>query len=203
MADLEGAPPVIATFDHTDLEDLGGTVKYYFYQSRDSAGTYYLLGKDNPYSEILGVDTSASSTEWNFDTGAFNTTRVVGGTLTFNMSVHSVGATGGIARVYIRVLHYDGSTETELGTWASFGIGESNSPYDQTLLGKIEIPNTRFKRGDVLRVELIFAHDYGAGQKVIDIPTDPQNRDYKSVTPSTDADQFTSSYIMIPFRIDD
>jgi len=203
MADLEGAPTVIASYNYEDIEDLGGTLKYYFYIAQDNTGEQYLLGKDNPYSVVNGLDTSAATETWTWDTGAFTTTRVIGGTSTVNMTVHTQGDTGGTATLTYNLYHYDGSTETLIGTAITGNLGGGVSPITQSVLNKIVITPTRFKRGDTLRLKIVWAQSYGAGQKLVRYGTDPQNRDFTDITPSTDADEFTSSYIMIPFRIDD
>jgi hypothetical protein len=211
MVDLEGAPRPIASYDYADIEDLGGTLDYFGYAVRDSSATTYWLGKDNPWSsEIVKSNTTpGTDTEINFYTGEFNTTRVIGGTLTvqFMVGVNETSANTTYLIPTIKLYHYDGSSSTQIGsTWTDVAIAVNSSAPNSviSILAKIAIPNTRFKRGEQFRLYLnMDDNGTGAGAELVEIGIDPQDRAGNAIDPVNNTNETTQFKVLIPYRIDD
>ena len=189
----------IASYDYTDLIDGEGKVRYNLYLSRDDSGTEYILGKDTPYSADIDIGDSDTAFEYNFDTGEFTSKRIIGGTATVNMAVYvSAGATTGT--LTFRAIHYDGSSETEIGTWTSDNLASGAGVVIHDIVAKIPLSTKTFKRGDLFRLEIVWA---SLINKIVEFGVDPQNRDGDYLTPTARPESdFTASYIEIPFRIE-
>tara|TARA_Y100000310_G_C20567196_1_gene756113 strand:+ start:538 stop:1197 length:660 start_codon:yes stop_codon:yes gene_type:complete len=209
-------PPPVASYPYTDIQDQSGTVQYYLYANKyyevppvDNTVTEYNIDTDTPFSSVISIESAdgdGMSKEWNFDTGEFNTPRVINGTVTMQyMIIGKLISQAFTYRTQIKLYHYDGSTETQMGnTWNS-PIQTPGNPPDAddayAHLAKISVPSTKFKRGEQLRVELtVIKIDSDGG--MVEIGIDPQNRDSPNITPSTDANHFTTFKMNIPFRID-
>jgi hypothetical protein len=110
----------------------------------------------------------------------------------------------------VRVRKYDGSTETEIALAQSedTGVGYEASPVAKKKVHyfPITIPQTHFKRGDILRVTLECWSYQGAsaGNGTFAIAHDPMNRDGNYIKPSSDDPATTTQFkIEIPFRLDE
>jgi hypothetical protein len=198
---IESGSKAIASYNYTDLEDGSGTVPYYSFQSSDTSGDTYHLAKDNPYGVKSHLLTTTNPTEWNFNTGAFNTPRVINGTLSLNFMTHVTdgGALTQPVRMTIKLYRVRSAAETQIGsTWVSqnLTIGDVTP-----LLAKIPIVNAKFRRNDSLRFE--FTASWASGIATFEFGIDPQNRDGSNILPATNASHFTTNIAQIPFRIDD
>jgi hypothetical protein len=201
MADLiKGKDPAIASYSFQDIEDASGMVQYNAYSAATPSSSEYILAKDTPFGGTMDGNNEDTST---FNTGEFNTPRVIGGTITTNVMFF---VASGSSDIYfsLKLFHYDGSSQTQMGDTYTKTCPHTGSGRWHNLLVKIDVPNTKFKRGEQLQLE-VEVHGFSApieGDRIWEYGINPQNIDGDYITPSTDASHFTTFKLNIPFRID-
>ena len=221
------ASPVIATFDASDVDEGLGFVHFkgsatseFLTQSTDTVNHH--ITKNDVFSEPTetkvvdnvsltgGSNVFAIEGTLDFDTSAFNLSRIVKGTAIINgsMAVHANGVgSPGFPNLYIKftVYHFDGSTETSIGTANTHAIEQQTA--GQQTAESFSIPVTltqqHFAKGDKIRVTADFfmaRNGTQATEGSASIAHDPQNRN--GVVYITDASaNHTTLNIFIPFLI--
>lgn len=214
----------IASYSYTDIAEGTGVQKFYLAVSEDSSGNDYNLLTQEVYSDEIeliedgGYTASANFTKMqdiDFDLSAFNKPKTIGGTGYFTFSTGELtSCSAGQEVLYyfiFKVRKYSGTTESEIASAQSkeYGFGYEASPTirAETAFFPITIPNTHFKRGDILRLTIeIWARGEpnvnGAGTFTIGV--DPQNRDGTYINPSTDDPTTTTQCLFYcPFRFEE
>jgi len=156
--------PAIASYSYTDIDSGTGYVIYYGSKDyTESSGNFdYSLSNNVHYSQIIeeevGISGASPTLKWDidYDLSAFNTSKVVEGKAIFEapiLSKTTVEWTGYIKFILRKV---DGTTsaETDLAT-AIVGDPSSGTGSNQLVplaVGSCDVPKTKFKVGDILRV---------------------------------------------------
>ena len=185
----KSAEPSIASYSYTDIAEGTGVQQFYLCSS-EIVGTVndYHLVENVIYSDALTLAFNDGVSQ-DFDLTAFNMPKVIKGTGILQIAHRQAGA-GGTAWGSVVLKKYSGTTETTIVGVISPTItaaveGVWNMP--------ITIPQTHFKRGDILRLTISGANtDTG----MLTIGFDPQNRASAGVM------TITQSSIFIPFKLD-
>ena len=143
-------PNQVFTFAETIT---GGQI--FLYLSNAAGDTTYMMTgvatDSNAISTTVGVpianDTWQLSAEYDFDI-LVNKSVTIDGTALFNFT-HVVTNAAMTGKLNLRVRHWDGTTETELGVAESNAISTTTSDRGQV---SVDVTKKVFKRGDTLRV---------------------------------------------------
>jgi hypothetical protein len=148
----------IASYDFTDTIAGLGYINYYgIYDGTNSDLIRQPIASQVPYFQITTTGasyTSLSEKDWDL---YFNTPQIVGGTLYVSLSAetHLAGSAFGFIRMDVTVYHYDGTTETQIGTATGTGAQWGNATDGSyRLLTPVDVSTTKFKEGDYLRVTI-------------------------------------------------
>lgn len=165
---------LIASYAFEDLEE--GTYVLLLYGGQDNTGWYLTknagLASKNMFSTI-----SASST-WGENKFAikFNEPKTLKGNIFVNVPISRGSGNSALATVTIKIYHWDGSTETQLGSTTSDTTPTTAAEStDETEILSIKVPITTeklFASGDVFRLGVkvvVGNNDYQIGH-------DPLNR---------------------------
>jgi hypothetical protein len=201
----------IASYSWTDIADGTGYIDFEGFKEAKSASSSYVLSTNAISTTAIasGDSGSGATTTLTFYCSAFNTPRTVGGTAIFYalMSTRALDAIGAGGSQYLVVKFYklSGVTSTQIGSTAT---SETNTVARNTWTVKpvvmnITLPDTNFKVGDQLYVEVINTSGFATGgANFANVYHDPLNR-VASYSGTDDADSnFTQLKISVPFRID-
>lgn len=193
---------IIASYDFIDVQEGFGYQMYYLTDSIDSTGTTYEMGKNEIFSsdiEVIALNTDLTTT---FYSGAFARPVYMKGTVKFSFcSAVQQSGVGQTAQINVKLYHYDGSTSTQLGsTWQSAVMNLTAGNVQTIHNGKIVVTGKKFKRGEIIKMEVII--DSTGGNNHISFGIDPQNRDGSYITPSTVISSTTQFLVFVPYRIE-
>lgn len=195
--------PSITSYDIDEIRDGVGYATYYLFTTHDNSGTNYVIDKEELYSEdnYLNGDVGGTTTTWTFTSYPFLTPKnVKGDILTRAYTRHNAAGAAATLYVQIKVYHYDGTTETQLGsTWQSENMtvaGLTNT----YLNARINVATQKhFKIGDMIRVKVLTTSSGATGGTQWEVGFDPQNRS-GNVIDTTQADQFSYFKLLMPYR---
>ena len=202
----------LISFTFTELATNTGYVTLYFITD----GTSYELSTQ-PYDSQLPYTVLSfaaagialrSTQDWDY---TFQKPLTIKGDFVFRCSIEQNDASGGTntqtSKVDIRIIHYDGTTETELvdstgvnGTWL-----DTDQPNGIVLVNKGTIPAKHFKRGDILRIEVqIYSGTDGTGYTSDhNVFHDGAGKALAGVYKDTAVNLPTQMKIDIPIRVDE
>lgn len=189
------------TYDFTDIASGTGFIKYLGFGTEDSGGESKKLSNSVEYSEEDGQQVTFSTgngTKLNVDFDIeFQTTQVARGTAIATFGITITGSRQFTSDITVDIIHYDGSTETVIGTTDLQPITYLGSSQQLDYVVSIDLTQTTFKRGDILR--LTVRDDVtitgGSSTSSIKIYHDPTNTAVSGLQ--------TSKLILdMPFRID-
>lgn len=195
------SPIAYALYDYQDIIDGTGIVEFSLCQEEDSTGAGYLLTTKTIYSSELDVEALANAVtptdtqEFNFDV-TFVTPRTIKGDIYANIMWRCSNAdSNGTFKVSVEAMHYDGSTETTIGSSVD---SPTETAYNTSLGGSwlIKIPNTEeihFKKGEILRLELTLVATRTSSVTYAYVGTDPAGRDFGNAPTS-------NSKLLVPFK---
>lgn len=204
------ASPVIASYSYSDAAAGILVQLYYGMNSEDSVGQDYHLTKQVQYSSSEGTTHSGdtAAVDLDFDFTPFDLTQRIEGTATVSLGVYyqSVATGTGNLTGTVSVRHWDGATETVLvtNTIPTTAVGSGDAAA-KTHVIPLVIPLTIFATGDTLRVTVTLSlpRTGGAGNMVVGLGHDPQNRDWAAfIAPSGDDTVTTQLRCYIPFKLD-
>ena len=198
----------VASYDWTEVASGEGYVTFDGFASVTSTATDYHMSNNvlGTGSQTYAVDTS-STASIDFDTTPFNSPRYVQGNalIAFTHAIFASAAGGGKTNaITVAVYHYDGSTETSLGTATCEALTSvANQLVKATRQFVIPLTPKHFKIGDILRIKVTVAWAGGEGNYVHAFCCDPLNRDITglyshTLTASTNPTKFQ---VAIPFKI--
>ncbi len=173
---------VIASYNYTDIAEGTGYSVYYLIGGEDDSGDIYLL---TPSSSTPGKGPGFSeATYQNFDI-TFNLPKTIEGYSYFSGQYNFTGdaGAGDSIKVVATLYHYDGTTETTIGTEVTPAAQSSN----KTFCLVFDVSQTRFKKGETLRLKVKLPDSNGT------ISTDPSG-----TSPTT-----ISSRLSIPFKLEE
>lgn len=197
----------IASYDIQDILNGLGYEQFYLCAFTDSSATTYAMIANTIYGDPKIISGTQDTTQtFTFDSSIFNTPRTVKGTLYCDFSLmvdHASGQNAGTGYVVVTLYHYDGSTETSLGTAQTdtVSLGSSGGAREKAL--KFALTEKTFAVGDRIRVKVQVNSSGGtSGTSVTRVGVDPRNRTYTAVSPgqvSFDT-QHTTFNIYVPFK---
>ena len=168
MALKLGTGNLLANYSYSDLHDGLYFILHYGGATDNNATTDYHLrthtwtGNPTSKSETLTTTPDTLEIDLDFDI-QFNLPKLLEGELLTNCKFSTYTASGSTtANAYIKVsiIHYDGTTPTTIGTeQTSDTISAGTTRIYSTESMLFDIPKTRFKKGDTLRVKLkVYGH---------------------------------------------
>ena len=229
MAELikEGSDGAV-NFDYGDVSDGFGLETYYLYSRVEASGsgtetTTYHMSKDSSIASTTvtlqlssGAAGSCSGaisgytqeTDVTFTSPSFKLPKVLNGTAIMDFCFAHQETGGSNATFYpsVKVYHYDGSTETQLGsTWYGQGATSvSSSNVKKRCVAYMALGRKKFRIGDSIRIKLGGAICGGSGSlDNVYIGIDPLNRDGEAlIAPSTDSPVTTTTFkVRLPFEV--
>lgn len=203
--------PINVNYDWNDLASGQGYVTFYCSKATASyvSMTEAILSSTIDEKSATRAWNSPSSgwvtrIEHDFDTSEFNLQRVIQGTAFWTGTWFATRVSGsGLwqCRVVVNVYHYDGSTETLIGTGTTDSAAGYSGVNDRTGNLPIELTETILAAGDTLRIN-VQVQDSGGNPDTgyCGVAYDPLNRDGSYLT---EANSDTRQMIIrIPFKIE-
>lgn len=202
----------IQSYDYFDVADATGIQKFYAYELEDSTGTSYRIKTDKKYSTskekkyTIGSVTDTKLATLTIDGNPANRSFIVRGKATFQAGyvVLDNGSRNPTSYVVVTIYHYDGSTETSLGSTQSKTYAEMNGLPRAIINIDIPLTQKHFKIGENIRIKVDIWGQWTNGGGVNDasvyIGLDPYNRDGDTITPTT-TDIISQMIIDIPFKL--
>lgn len=238
MADLiQGGSDASANYNFEDVESGFNYVTYYLHARKTQSGsgttgasptTTYHLSKDSTvYSEATvinlsfgtistcnaNVEDETQATQISFDSPTFDVPRTLNGAVIVDFSYAVREDQGAPNEMYffpsVEVYHYDGSTETQLGSrWYAKKVSATNAggAQQQRATGYIACGRKKFRKGDILRVKVGGAAcNNGGSDTSVDyseIGIDPLNRAGTIIDPDAN-DTSTVFTVKVPYEVRD
>lgn len=160
---LFGGEELLSSYNHEDLEE-GLYYILYYGGGVSMAGTpdhllrSFVWTADPGSSSITGITDLAATLQQDLDFDIeFNLSHSIGGDCLINLKHYtkSEGTTDTDTYTVVTIYHYDGSTETSIGTATTDTIHATGSTgATATEAIKISITEKDFKKGDILRINL-------------------------------------------------
>jgi hypothetical protein len=150
----------IASYSYTDVAEGTGVVVYYLAAGHDGTNPVYFLTTNSSLGSMPQFSykvLSGTIIDQKFDV-TFNMPKRIKGNIYADISTARRAGNNGYITVEVTVYHYDGSTETSLGTATTTTPSNSTAnslPRDCYVCLKIPIVLTKFKKGHILRVKLV------------------------------------------------
>lgn len=182
----------IASFDFVDIADGTGIRNFLLAIAEDSGGESFLILQDALHSKQVE---KGSNFDVNFDLTAFNLPQTVTGTAyaSFGASESTVG--GIVWTISLQVKKVSDGVETNVSSAITFDLDNKLT----MLLFPIPLTQTHFKKGDILRLNIITTNG-SADSSTDSIGFDPQGRDGSLVNAANN--QTTIFKFAVPFKID-
>jgi len=197
----------VLSYDYVDIAEGFGYVTYYGVILKDSVSTYYRAIRELMYSYSIEIDvptlTSPDTESIDISSLPFKTPRIMSGNALINFCIKYTKAGGSEPKITpsIVVYHYDGSTETSIGTWTGIEHTVTNSTYINSAL--ITLSEKKFNIGDTFIIRLTLTQTALGGDIESWIGCDPQGRDGTYIQPSGSPNEFTQFTIRLPFKVGD
>ena len=197
--------PLIPSYNYSDVDEGTGITTYYGFTAEKSTGEEKLLTTSQPYSHLISLSGSLSSSMiYNFSgsflTGALNRPRIMKGSAVFNVTWRVTNSTSSNSNfVWVRLRKYDGSAYTQIGEASGSIISSDAGTMRTTALQIGSIPSTLIKAGEQINVVVGVAAASTGNSPYGFIACDPQNRDDDWFT----AGNFDTTKLIanIPFKI--
>tara|TARA_R110000764_G_scaffold26554_2_gene62940 strand:- start:168 stop:830 length:663 start_codon:yes stop_codon:yes gene_type:complete len=212
LTEFTTSSPTIASYNYTDIINGLGFVVFQGFNSIDDTTASYGLTTNTLFSDSI-LSQSATFTDTSFteqlnvdlDSSAFTVPRDVKGTAYVNIPITAKSLGEGDASTYaiVQLFHYDGSTETQMGTDQQTGtVSEPQTAKQSGRVAclKFDISTLQhFAVGDVLRVTVKLFARVTANSGGCGFYNDPSNR--AGNDEGTIASPTTKFDVHIPFRI--
>lgn len=200
--------PAVASFSYNDIANAAGYVTYYGQANWDSGSAlaYSLITTPVEAQDTYTEQAPSQDNTYTFDV-TFNQPRILNGDcyVVVPYFAKAVSTSAITVTVYASLFHYDGSTETQIGSTVSDSYTlnvTSTTQHDELLSAIIEPSNeTKFKLNDVLRlkVRIVTSSSANANSRGA-LWHDPTG---SSVTGSELGDSRTHTLsVEIPYKID-
>lgn len=199
--------PIIASFNYTDIAEGTGVVVFL---GGTTVGDLFLRNSAWYSNDIMIGTTGTNSATYvtiqdvDFDV-TFNSSKTLNGTVIVSVTHgwHKVGVGTAFSKVEAKLIHYDGSTETLLGTdnsdeYSSALVGQANS---ETAAMEFAISNVRFKAGETLRLSIKQEGKVSNNTANFGIGCDPKDRNDQTVLQVIEDDTTTLLELHVPFKI--
>ena len=154
----QAPPKAIASYNWTDLAESTGYVIYYGFDNE--ADEYSLTQNSGLYSKTAKISKGGAGTDSDEDFDiTYSNPQIIEGKLYVGITyyVESFNNENVDAELKVKIIHYDGSTETVIGTEQTsdnIAITLTGSEARRTTFS-FDIANTKFKAGETLRVNVV------------------------------------------------
>jgi len=193
----------IATYNYEDISDGTGVVQFLGFNKYTSAAVTYGLTNQTIYSQDIEISgTVGTNTDWDFDLSKFNKPQIIKGTAIVRCSVNWAGGNGHKFVLTFRIMKIDKNGEETLiaENDSEQRIG-SGSQEKKNFVTYITIPQTKFKKGESLRLN-VFTAGISTAIGTLYLGIDPANRDGAQVTPAATYPTKLECYIPFKLNID-
>ena len=196
----------VASFSYTDIAEGTGVTSFYAFRTRDTTAVDYKLSGQQPFCEDEDVANSLGAElqmntgltrEIDFDLSLFNMPKTIKGTMRCQLPTHQLGGVNNTYYFQVKLRKWDGTTETEIANNTSKTYVVPNS--FNFIVMDIDVPQTHFKKGEILRVTIIQWDNEGGAACYLGIS--PQNLATTHFTPGTNIPTSTCKFD-IPFLLD-
>lgn len=200
--------PILVSYDYTDFASGLGYVEYYLSAAKDSSGTDYLAITNDLASAVQCMETNEAQTPktFIFYTSEFNSLRRLNGKAYFSCCIGHL-AHGGLtisSSFQVKFYKYDGVNSTQIGsTWQSTNYVAAVAAKDWMVLGKVSLPETKIKKGEQIKIEIIVSTSESGGgdSQTCTIGIDPSNS--ISEKPASDYGLRTTIFkLLLPYKIE-
>jgi len=206
-------PRSLTNYSWIDIANATGIQTYYGVNTFDGSGILSPTAIDSYSWRTSGTPAASESKKEDKDYDLlFNVPQTVKGTLTVTHT-YAVTNNNGVNTVHgytkVRVYHYDGSTETEIGTQvttttlSSGGVGQVEAARSVIKFASL---NQHFKKGETLRVNIEMWSWLTSGSSSYQLYTDGSNRGTgPAVTVPTAISGDTANtniIVQVPYKID-
>lgn len=198
----------VASYNWTDVADSTGYITFYAFDNE--AGAYTLTQNANFYSKVakVSVGGAGADSDEDFDI-TFANTHTIKGDLLVGITYYAQSGNNETVsgQVKVKIVHYDGTTPTVIGTQQTSAILTKSTTgiIARRTTFKFSITGQVFKSGDTLRINVVLAPGgSSASASNAGYYFDPANRDIDGadLDVGTTVDAPTQLTIEVPFRID-
>ena len=185
--------PILATFSYQDVVDGAGVVTFFLGKAAIVGTDSFILDPNVFYSDEISANLGAATYTYEFDTKAFNSTRVANGTAYLNIGIFN-SAANGTTSFSVQLIR---DRATVLTNVSSAVLGKLPEGAGGHKMMNIPIPmtTTTFEKDDILRCKIIHIINNG----ITEIGFDPMGRDGVQITGLSTV---TQSKLFVPFEID-
>lgn len=201
----------VASYDYEDIVDGSGIVLLQAIGFTDSTGETYGLSKNSLYGDPTETG-SDPATEANFtiektltfSSAIFNTPRTIKGIAYIDgtMGLVESGATDGFnAKITFTFYHYDGSTQTSIGSVTTETVESTHSSTKlQSFCLKTTLTQKLFQIGEVLqiKVDVYLQKTGGTSNNQLFLAFDPMGNDTTHISSTNNQ---TTLRFLVPFKI--
>ncbi len=189
--------PLIFNVDFFDFVTNAGYKKFYLGGTDDSVSLKYFLTTDAGYvSDELAFFIGNNATDIDFDITFGNNATIANAVASINYTVFQSDPANTFTVAWT-IYHYDGSTETSLGTVTdTTSAGGTNAYHGRAV--KVLLTEKNFSKGDILRVNAIITTNTSV--PTAEMYIDPAGT--QSFTSATARTITNSASVNIPFKID-
>lgn len=201
----------IASYSYEEIASGLGYISFYAYNSTDSTSTKYGLITETSIKSYVKVssgtvamsgDTNQKLLDIDWDI-TMDDPRTLNGRCFIQIPFYAYVSSGNYTQyLIVKLRKYSGTTETDLGTVQSTNFNNVNNLTTATppKMFVLDITNTPFKRGDILRLTLESYYNPGGGSGSLTqyVGNDPNARADATVTGL----ETTQLKLDVPFRID-
>ena len=197
----KSSEPSIASYSYTDIAEGTGVVKFYLFNSEDDSAKDYHLTSNVLFSRDVTAQASGSGSpkqDIDFDLAAFNMPQTINGTGYATIAMGGRSTAGSSVYIIVRVRKESGGETTLVSIQSDTHTLPAASTQNWYFNVPLVIPQTHFKKGDILRITIeTYPVHVDTG---IHIGTSPKNRGY-TVAGGT-AVTLSESTVYIPFKLD-
>ncbi|MEK7661935.1 MAG: hypothetical protein AAB355_00315 [Patescibacteria group bacterium] len=153
------SPEVLPIYNYIDVVNGLGYITFYAVVTKDSSGQDEILtpnvlwSNDIFTSKICDQDALKQYVDYDWDASPFSVPKSIKGVMDIQLPWNAISALGvETGYVVFKVRKWDGATETEIASVQSETIDNSPTVTGKVSLLKLDIPETHFKKGEILRI---------------------------------------------------
>ena len=184
------SPPYTLAVDYFDFVSGAGYKEFYFLGTKDNVGSKYTLTTDGSMIADDGNYILITGNDINFDLTFADNVTIANALATISYTTSTNGAT--TQTIVWTIYHYDGTTETSLGTVTGVVTGTGNQHFRKTI--QLMLSQKTFKKGETLRVNSVVS-----GSAWLRTYIDPAGT--QSFTSTAGGTITSASTINIPFKV--
>ena len=194
---------ILVNYDFVDILNDVGYVTFYGISDEADAKKLTRTALESSDIQTTAIG-SPATTEANFDYTFVLAQKVKGDLfVSITLEVDGSASTAGTGRVKVRIIHYDGSTETTIGTQQTSSdlTNPADTAKDQARYTFTFDVDKNFKKGDILRVEVIIEIDTGHVNNFVSFYHDGANRDF-TLTDQHGVTARSNLIVDVPFTLE-